>query len=318
MKKVLLAGAGPMAVEYARVLAALGAGYTVVGRGDASAARFEAETGRPVLRGGVEACIADGSLAEYGAAIVAVSSDLLGAVSRRLMEAGVRKILVEKPGGLTEEDIRETARAAAETGSRVFVAYNRRCYASVRKAREMIREEGGVRSFHFEFTEWGHVIRPLLKAPGVKEEWFLANSSHVADMAFYLGGRPKDMQAYTAGTSDWHPRAMIYAGSGVSENGALFSYQANWGAPGRWSVEVLTDLHRFIFRPLEKLQIQEIGSVAVNFAELDDTLDLEFKAGLHAQLTEFLREDCGLWTIEAQCAMLPVYHAMEYGGHFSA
>ena len=38
------------------------------------------------------------------------------------------------------------------------MAYNRRFYASTMKAREIIQSEGGVRNFHFEMTEWAHVI----------------------------------------------------------------------------------------------------------------------------------------------------------------
>ncbi len=317
MKKLLLVGAGPMALEHAKVLDALGVEYTVLGRGEASAEVFEQASGHTVVRGGVEPFIERGGLKDYDAAIVAVTENTLGKISRQLMEGGIKKLLTEKPGGFTEEDINKVCECASVTNSNVYVAYNRRCYASVLKAQEMITEDGGVRSFSFEFTEWGHTIRPLKKAPGIKDEWFLANSSHVCDMAFYLGGRPVKMNSYIAGTSDWHPRAMIYAGSGVSEKGVLFSYQANWGAPGRWGVEVLTDKHRFIFRPLEKLQIQNIGSVAIEQAEANYEKDLQFKAGLYEQMKEFLKDDCRLMTIEEQCDMLPIYHTIEYGGVYS-
>ena len=69
---------------------------------------------------------------------------------------------------------------------------------------------------------------------------------------------------------------------------ALFSYHANWEAPGRWSVEILTPKHRLYFKPMETLQIQEIGSVAVNPVQIDDTLDKEFKPGLYLQVKSFL------------------------------
>ena len=51
----------------------------------------------------------------------------------------------------------------------------------------MIAEDGGVTSFHFEFTEWSHQIQHLQKAPGVMDHWVLGNSSHVLDLAFHLG-----------------------------------------------------------------------------------------------------------------------------------
>jgi len=70
----------------------------------------------------------------------------------------------------------------------------------------------------------------------------------------------------------------------------LFSYQANWFAPGRWGVEILTKDSRLIFRPLEKLQVQKNRSVAVDFVEIDDRLDRDFKPGLLRQ-TEFFLND---------------------------
>ena len=121
------------------------------------------------------------------------------------------------------------------------------------------------------------------------ENWFLANSSHVVDLAFYLGGKPKEISTYTAGGLAWHPSASIFAGAGVSENGALFSYQANWESAGRWSVEILTKEHRLILRPLEKLQVQKRGSVKVDFVEgIDYTLDEKYKPGLYLQTKKFI------------------------------
>ncbi|SVB27427.1 uncharacterized protein METZ01_LOCUS180281, partial [marine metagenome] len=52
-----LVGAGPMARDYAEVLAALDVSFEVIGRGDASAMAFEESTGRRVERGGVDALL---------------------------------------------------------------------------------------------------------------------------------------------------------------------------------------------------------------------------------------------------------------------
>jgi hypothetical protein len=42
----------------------------------------------------------------------------------------------------------------------------------------------------------------------------------------------------------------VFAGAGVADNDALFSYHANWAAPGRWCVEILTNLAPFYFKTL--------------------------------------------------------------------
>ena len=285
--KLWLIGAGEMSVDYIKVLNALNVEYEVISRGEGSAQECTWKTGVPVMCGGVDAYLGD--CAELpGSAIVAVGVEELANVTRSLLRSGVKKLLVEKPGGIDRDEILSVCEETKKCGGDVYIAYNRRFYASVRKAQEIIRDDGGVTSFSFEFTEWSHQIADLEKAPGIKENWLLANSSHVIDLAFFLGGKPKTMSCYKTGGLDWHPSGSIYAGAGVSVNGALFSYQANWEAPGRWGVEILTKKHRLIFRPLEKLQLQKIGSVNIEEVPIDDDLDCTFKPGLFLQTKTFI------------------------------
>ncbi len=309
-KNIWLVGTGPMGIEYCKVLQSLGCSFEVIGRGTESAKKFESVTGIIPKTGGLAEYLRNyNSIPEY--AFVAVSVEQLASVAIQILEAGVKKVLVEKPGGLTAKEIESVAQIAKRKNAEVFVAYNRRFYSSVIKAEEIIREDGGVTSFHFEFTEWSHVIEGLQKASGVKENWFLANSSHVVDLAFYLGGKPKELSTYTGGGLSWHPSASIFAGAGVSENGALFSYQANWEAPGRWGVEILTKKHRLILRPLEKLQMQNIGRVAIDFVQIDDELDLKFKPGLYKAVTSFLDgKNNRLPTIDEQINNLTFYETI--------
>jgi hypothetical protein len=157
------------------------------------------------------------------------------------------------------------------------------------EAKKRIEEDGGVTSFHFEFTEWSHQIRNLNKHKTELENWFLGNSTHVVDTAFYLCGKPKEISCYHSGGNDWHPNSTIFAGAGVTETAALFSYEANWESAGRWSIDIMTKKHRFVFKPMEKLQIQQIGSVAVSFIEgIDYSYDEKFKPGLYLQTQAFL------------------------------
>ena len=111
----------------------------------------------------------------------------------------------------------------------------------------------------------------------------------MVDLAFYLGGKPKEISSFVSGGLDWHPSASIFSGAGVCETGALFSYQANWESAGRWSVEMLTKDHRLIFRPMEKLQIQKKGSVKIDFdIDIDYSLDEKFRPGLYRQTESFI------------------------------
>lgn len=305
---ILLVGSGPMAIEYAKVFKSLGITPVVVGRGKSSAEKFTAETGLPVSLGGIDAWLADASNELPERAVVAVGEKWIGATAKPLMDRGVRHLLLEKPGGHDAADIRSVHAKAKETSAAVYVGYNRRFYAAVEAAKKIIQEDGGVTSFNFEFTEWGHVISAIEKEEGVKEQWFLSNSTHVIDLAFYLGGTPAELSAYSTGRLDWHPVASVFAGAGRTAAGAIFSYQANWEAPGRFSVEMLTRKHRLIFRPLEKLQIQKIGSVAVEMVEIDDSLDKDFKPGLYKQAEAFVGERTDLLpTISDQVEMLDWY-----------
>ena len=171
------------------------------------------------------------------------------------------------------------------------MGYNRRFYASVIKAKKLIEDDQGILSFNFEFTEWCDDITNELKNSSTGENWFLTNSSHVLDLAFYLGGEPKELHSFTSGGNNWHPTATVFAGAGITYSGSLFSYQANWDAPGRWGVEVLTREHRYVFRPLEKLKILKHNTVISESVEIDDQWDLKFKPGLYQQTKSFLQED---------------------------
>ena len=81
---------------------------------------------------------------------------------------------------------------------------------------------------------------------------------------------------------------MNFAGAGITEKGALINYQANWEAPGRWAVELLTAKHRIYLKPMEQLQLQDKGSVKIYPVEIDDCLDKDYKPGLYLETKSFL------------------------------
>lgn len=303
--KFWLLGAGSMAAAYARVLKALRVNFEVVGRGEKSAAAFETKMGIPVIRGGAAAAL---RISKPQAAIVAVGVEDLASTACLLLRSGVKRLLVEKPAGLSLKEM-----APLKEG-RVLVAYNRRFYASVRKAQEMIEADGGVLSFHFEFTEWSHQIVDSSYSPKIKKRWLLANSSHVLDLAFFLGGEPSALSSYRGGALPWHPSGAIFSGAGRTKKGALFSYQANWKAPGRWGVELMTRSRRLVLRPLEKLFVQKHGSLELLAEPLDDKLDQDFKPGLYRQTKAFLENPSGMLDIQTHARRLAQWRRI--GGEF--
>lgn len=301
-KNIVLVGVGAISHDYIKILNDLGCKYVVVGRSQENVQKFTEATGIAAVAGGIELFLSDNKI-KIDAAIVAVGVEALAGATKSLLQHGIKNILVEKPGGSGMEEIVQLSELAKQKNANVFLAYNRRFYASVIHAKNKITEDGGVSSFNFEFTEWSHIIEKLEKPSVVLQNWVLSNSSHVIDTAFYLGGKPKELSVYTQkGNLTWHPNSSVFSGAGISEKGALFSYQANWQAPGRWSVEMLTKNHRFILRPMEKLQIQKTGSVAIEMVEgIDYLLDEKYKPGLFLQVKSFLTgEHSNFCTIHQQ------------------
>ena len=300
-----------MGIEYAKVLRALKVPFLAVGRGKKSATNFERTVGISPIRGGVEKWLQEKRTALPPMAIVAVNEEEAGKVTRLLIKNGVNKILAEKPGGLDAADIRLTGKLAKKLNAEVCVAYNRRFYASTMETMKIIKKDGGVLSFAFDFTERSYIIEKLqTSSKRVKRNWFLANSTHVIDLAFFLGGEPSKITTYKKGGLKWHPSGSIYAGAGISNKGAPFSYHANWESAGRWSIEIMTPKNKLIFRPLEKLQIQEYGSMNIENVPLDDKLDIEFKPGIYRQIESFLGDKHNLLTINEQVKNLKYYSAI--------
>ena len=313
LNQVLLVGAGYMGQEYCKVLQALRVDFLTVGRGEASGKNFYEKTGMMPYIGGLSCFIEEKDRLPL-CAIVAVNVEELYKTVKLLLTNGVKTILVEKPGAVFYEQIRDLDLLAEINGASIFVAYNRRFYASVRKAQELIAEDGGVSSFRFEFTEWSHKIAGLNKVPEALHEWFLCNSTHVVDLAFYLGGKPEHMCSYTMGSLDWYDKAGSFSGAGITGSGASFSYCADWESAGRWCVEILTKKGKLILCPLEELRCQLRGSLVVDQLEIDDAIDRKFKPGLYLQTRTFLEGSFSdLLALREHVKMCEVYQQMENG-----
>lgn len=305
---LLLVGCGYMAGEYYKTLNGLNISPIVVGRGVEKSKSFSKKYGVPVVSGGIENSF-DNIDSNINYAIVSVGVEELYSSTMFLLDNGIKNILVEKPAGMNTKEIKLLNQKAIEKGVNVFVAYNRRFYQSTEKAIDIIKMDGGVKSFHFEFTEWESDILASIKSDKVKESILLANSTHVIDLAFFLGGFPTELSSYVAGKLDWHQNGCVYAGAGKTTSDVLFSYNANWGAPGRWSVEIMTSKHRLYFKPMEKLAIQEINSVQVNPVDMDYSIDEEYKPGLFNQVKAFIYNpmDTRLLTIGEQLEHMSIY-----------
>jgi predicted dehydrogenase len=288
MQTILLIGTGPMAIEYSKVLLAINKKLVVVGRGSKSASLFEQKTGIIPELGGLDLYLKEKKLNKNTLAIIATGTETLMSIIHQLLKSGIEKILVEKPAAISIDELLDNETVLKPYYDSIFIAYNRRYYASVIEAKKLIKEDGGLKSMHFEFTEWAHKIEPLKKATGVKENWFFANSTHVVDLAFYLAGKPANWNTFSqSGRLTWHPKTN-FSGAGITEKNVLFSYISNWESAGRWAIELLTDKRRIYLKPMEKISIQQKGSIEVVEHDLDFSLDENFKPGLYKQVEAFV------------------------------
>lgn len=285
-----LIGAGEMAKEYLKVLNDLKVDVLVIGRSEDRTKKLQEEFDCETISGGLESFLNTKPKIPQKA-IVTVGIEALSSTTIALLKYGLKDILVEKPGFGNPNEIDEVIDIKKKQSANVLLAYNRRFYKSILELKDRINTDGGLLSFNFEFTEWSHVIEKLDKERVEHENWFYGNSSHIIDTAFFVGGSPQSINSYISGKNelDWHPSGAIYAGSGITDKNVLFNYSANWIAPGRWSMEFLTRKAKYILRPIERLAIQNIGSVQINEIEgVDYSLDEKFKPGLYLQTKAYL------------------------------
>lgn len=284
-----LIGCGPMAIAHASAFAANGITPIVIGRSPATATAFSEATGLPAVTGGVKQWLRKNPAP--ASAVVAVGVRDLASTSILLMKAGTRRLLIEKPAALDLKQLRTVSQTAEECAATVYIGYNRRFYPSTIAAANAITEDGGTSSVSLVFTERARLIGTLNKHPDVASRWFLANSTHVWDLAFHLGGVPRELSVWRLGGLDWHPSGSRFGGAGVTPDGALFTFRADWDGPGGWGVEVITRERRLVLRPLETLSVQTHDS----FALADCSLPIEpagLKPGLFGQLRAFLFDEC--------------------------
>lgn len=308
--KVLLVGAGPMSVEYAKALNLMGVDFFVKGRGAGSAENFYESTGKtPILSWGEV-----DEVPSFSHCIVAVSEDNLLHATLELTQKGAKKILVEKPGAHSIEAMLQNRRALTEPGIEIYVAYNRRYYKIVETLLERVANDGGITSLHFDFSERSSVIEPLKKAPGVKENWLFHNSTHVIDLVSFITGGWHLETSQASGSLDWHTSGSVFSGMGKSVNGGLVTYNSDWKSPGGWEILVRTSKRRFFLKPLETLSSTDLLGETELLNESSFTAG-KLKPGLEMMLQDFLSPSpsARLMTVKSQIGCLGLYDQITRG-----
>jgi predicted dehydrogenase len=297
-----------MAREYARVLKELSCDFAVIGRSKETANRLAAELNIKVIYGGIQKAVVCEPF-KGSTVIVCTPVETLFNVSMLLMDQGVDRILIEKPGALNISEVNALREKAAVSNTLVKIGYNRRFYQSTLELVHRLANETLI-AVNFEITEWSHLIEKESRSSEVKESWVLANTSHVIDLVLHVAGDISELNTFTSGSLSWHKQSARFVGAGVTKNDALISYFGYWDGPGRWSAEFVTTANRYILRPMEILQVQKKGSVEINPVEnIDYDFDEKFKPGLFLQTKAFLNGDyTNFCSLEEQISSFEIYN----------
>jgi predicted dehydrogenase len=232
-----LVGCGRIAPDHLTALWA--AGFTVTSvtarPGSARAVAFARE--HEVTR--VHTDVAELAESEdWDVAVVATPAEATVGVAGTLLATG-RPLLVEKPAAVDAMAL-EALRPYADA---LLVAYNRRFYAPVRRAKELLQEHGAA------------LVELALpeRIPGAPDDQprtrqFVANSVHGLDLLRYLVGPVRVARVEALGPGG------VPGGFGAllnSERGDVVQLTCNWNAPDNFRLACSWSGTRYELRPFE-------------------------------------------------------------------
>lgn len=173
------------------------------------------------------------------AASVEPTLDLLKIVAR-----SGKPVLVEKPVATSSESLAEFS---TQSPSNVIVAYNRRHYNTVQKAREFVTNKTNLRAT---------MTLPENVSSEFRNPYFLVheNSVHGFDMLSFIFGRVSVEHVATASTDDpYFGRHAILKSSA----GHFINLIMNWKAPANFALSLDDAKYRLDLFPFEKFQLYD-------------------------------------------------------------
>jgi hypothetical protein len=248
---VTVIGYGAMGAEYVKAVRALGVPRIRVCSRSTRGFEELRQAGIEAVDGGVDRLTWRGDDGELAIVVTPVAS--LVAATRRLLDLGFRRVLVEKPVSLFSHDIDALGALVGAAGATAACAYNRVAYPSFFELAARAADDGGITSATYSVTE---IVKPDWpnRFPAAElARWGVANTLHVVAMAHGLIGLPAAWMSHRSGVLSWHPSGAVFVGSGISDRGIPFSYHGDWLARGRWGVEIHTAVASYRLCPLETL-----------------------------------------------------------------
>lgn len=192
-KSILIIGAGYIAKEYANVLHNLKfKNVTIIGKSEEKVKKLCNEFDYEPIIGGYKNNLKN--INKKDLVIVATPINLLVDATKNALKNDQNNILIEKPGSLNSKNLSKLQRQISN--QRIRIAYNRLTYPSIRKLKELVKNDGGVRSCKFTITEWINKIDFKKEKKIVYNYWGIANSLHVISTVLDIIGFPKKISSY--------------------------------------------------------------------------------------------------------------------------
>lgn len=250
-KDLVIVGTGPMAAAHAEALNKIGITPNIVGRRPESAEMFSTQYGLAVVSSNLGDYLKHNRRPSH--AIIAVPIPALETVAQTLIDYGVTEILLEKPGALNVSSLLQMSNFARQKSVNVWIAYNRRFLDSTDYVLSTLAGGNRLLSIECEFNERIDELQELGHSPEVLARWLIANSSHVLDLAIFLGGFPKLLFNKPTGRLDWHESAATFNATGTTPSGATVAFRADWRNIGNWRLKLETSETGLQMGPLEEV-----------------------------------------------------------------
>lgn len=291
--KIAVIGAGNMAREHLKAFAHVG-GVTLAGiysRTRNRAVELAADYPGMVVCDSVEELY---QRTQADLVIVTVRELSMAAVAAESFRFPWR-VLLEKPAGYDLADAKRIVDSAGQRKGQVYVALNRRAYASTRNAVTALSACDAPRFIKVLDQQDQAAARDIYgEPPEVVKNYMFANSIHLIDYFRVFGrGEITDVTPVVP----WTPTqpGMVIASIRFS-SGDIGLYEGCWDGPGPWMVTVTHRELRAEMRPLEQLTLQRRGERKLVSVD-GDPLDTVLKPGLGWQAQQALAAVRG----EAHC-----------------
>ena len=292
-EKILIFGSGNMAKEYMKVISHYGNKVTIISNSSKNFEYFKSNYDNVSTYTKFDiALINQINFSEFSFAINCVSIESLFETTKKILELGIKKILLEKPGTLLISELDELIQIKKSENAEVYIALNRRFHASTIFIKKLLKSTK-VSSASFDFTEWIKGIDQNKYENSSLNKWLYCNSIHVIDLFFYVFGDYKEINSTVMGVNklNWHPTSSIFYGKGILQNDIPFNYMTDWNGPGRWKIEFVTEKKKYMLSPLEKVQELGLDDFIIREPNIDYEDDEKYKPGLKKMIDAFIKND---------------------------